>query len=313
LFCRLTFLTFADIIASESYQYYRDGGDGPHNVSESSEDVKAKRLICVKSPEKFERMVFLSNYQNLETIDANTCGISQIDYDLHVKKTSNSIILESLHTLDLSHNNITSIKKHCFYSLQQNLTTLILSNNIITTFSPYAFSNLTKLETLDLSDNSISHINETNFGHLYQLKNFSIANNNLMSLNFHRSFVKSIKLQILNFRNNNIRTIDLNTSLVLRNLMVLDLSDNLKHIHQQYPKLKFLNFSIPLTQVDHSVEIEVLKQQYNRLLIIYIAFSSLLSILTIFLTVKLFYKTNGNEVKAQSPIEINPIYESMTE
>jgi Leucine-rich repeat (LRR) protein len=316
LFCRLTFLTFADIIASESYQYFKDGGYGPHNVSESSEDNGAKLLICVKSPEKFERMVFLNNYQNLETIDANTCRISQIDYDLHVKGTSNSIYLTKLHTLDLSHNNITYIKKHCFYSLQQNLKTLILSNNIITKFAPQAFSHLNNLQTLDLSNNNISFINESSFKDLHQLKNFSVANNNLLKLDV--KLFKSTKLQTLNFRQNNISMINLFTSSVWNDLMILDL--NLTVINEQIPTLKIVNFSVPLPQLDHSIKIKNLTEKYNQMLWIVLCVSSIFSIVAIILTVKLFCKNNYNdenhsksirEAKAQSPIEINPIYESM--
>jgi hypothetical protein len=78
-------------------------------VSESSKDDEAKHLVCVKSPETFKKMAFLDNYPNLETIDANTCGISQIDYDLHIygENVKTSFFLVNLHTLDLSNNNIT--------------------------------------------------------------------------------------------------------------------------------------------------------------------------------------------------------------
>jgi Leucine-rich repeat (LRR) protein len=280
LFSRLTFLTFADIIASESYQYFRDGGDGPHNVSESFKDDKAKHLICVKSSEPYERMAFLNNYQNLETIDANTCGISQIDYDLHLKGTSNSIFLKRLHTLDLSHNNITYVKRHCFYSLLFNLKTLNLSSNIITGFSPQAFHQLKVLKVLDLSKNNISFINESSFKDLHQLKNFSIANNNLLRLDTHL-FANSTRLQTLNFRNNNIKLIDLIIALsVWNHLMILDLSDNGKNIHELFSVLNSLNISLP--QCD---EIKDLKEKCNQMFLIIISVCSLLSVATIVLTI----------------------------
>jgi Leucine rich repeat len=320
LFYRITFLTIPDNIASESYQYFRDGSDGPHNVYESSKDDKAKRLVCVRSLEAFKDMVFLEYLPNLEKIDANTCGISEINYDLHVKSNYSepSIYLKNLATLDLSVNNITFIKQHCFYSLKENLETLNLSSNFITGFSPKAFYDLAKLEFLDLSNNSISFINETSFKDLRQLKNFSIANNKILKLDYHL-FLNSTRLQTLNFRNNNIEMINFYTSSIWGDLMILDLSDNLISINEQFSNLTQLNFSILVPQFDHSIEMKNIIMKYNQMLLMVIFVLSILSIVAIILTVKVFYKTNFNNENrsksnpAQSPIEINPIYESMME
>jgi Leucine-rich repeat (LRR) protein len=296
LFYRLIFLSIANKIACESYQYYRDGNDGPRNVNEYSKDVRAKRLICVKSSEPFKRMVFLNNYPNLETIDANTCGISQIDYNLHIQGSQNSIFLKSLHTLDLSHNNITYIIPNCFYSLLHSLKTLILSHNIITQFAPQAFHHLRVLENLDLSNNNVTFISEKCCKDLQQLKNFSIANNNLHSLHFDL-FVNSTWLQTLNFRNNNITMINFNTSPVWSNLMILDLNNNPKNESEQFPIFKHLNLNVPLSQFSRSVEINDKKshielndyksliEKSNNMLLIVIVISSSLTFVTTILTV----------------------------
>jgi Leucine-rich repeat (LRR) protein len=199
-----------------------------------------EHLICLRSDHPFEKLMFLTKMKNLKTIEANSCGIEEIDYDL-----KDCLFLYHLHTVDLSNNHIGTIKEHCFYTLQHGLKTLDLSNNTITHIAPEAFYHLTRLESLDLSSNNISFINQTSFKDLLRMKNFSIADNNLLILDFHQ-FRNSFHLQTLNFRNNNIRTLNYSES-IWQNMTVLDLSnnpiDNLDFkISNQFPKLQ--NFTL---------------------------------------------------------------------
>jgi Leucine rich repeat/Leucine Rich repeat len=211
-------------IATESYQYDFFTNGYQFNISGKYER-RAKNLFCTKTPNAEESMEFLKYFPNLETIDARSCGISNIDYDAHIN-VSISLLLDRLHSADFSHNQIENIEKNSFFSLQNGLQKLNLSNNIITHFSPEAFNFLRKLEILDLSNNSIAHIKLTSFKDLDQLKEFYFANNQLLGVQFNL-FSYSRHLQILNFSSNQIEVLAFPaTAAVWESLTTLDLSNN---------------------------------------------------------------------------------------
>jgi Leucine-rich repeat (LRR) protein len=209
-------------------------------------------------------MLFLNYFPNLETINANTCGIREIDYNLHTTNPPASFFLNNLHTVDLSNNNIEFIKGYCFNSLQSALRTLNLSSNVITHFAPEAFFYLNQLEILDLSNNLISFIPQDSFKDLHKLKEISIANNKLRRLDFDL-FINSKELLAMNFRENKFETTEYSTS-VWKKLTSLDLdlsSIVIEKIKKQFPKLIISNFSSPLPQYNHSIEMQIPNNHVN--------------------------------------------------
>jgi Leucine-rich repeat (LRR) protein len=214
-------------------------------------------------------MGFLIYLPNLETIDARSCGISKINYDIQHIAGAESLYLNRLHRADFSHNKIERIEKHCFYSLQNGLKTLNLSNNIINNFANEAFYTLRYLEILDLSNNYISSISSFSFNDLDQLKEFYFANNRIQFLQF-ELFSKSPHVQIMNFSSNQIDRISLGSS-VWWNMTFLDLSDNeiLKMdtaIKRKYfPNLKNLILtstpSLPNQPNDYNSKLSLLTQE----------------------------------------------------
>jgi Leucine rich repeat len=338
-FGRITFLTIADRIASETYKYTFQANDGNYygyyvdaNYKHYRYDIK--HLYCESSAEAFGRMVFLYYFTNLETIDANTCGIIEIDYDLHKPNTSASLILNQLHTVDLSNNNIGSIKRYCFYSLQFALKTLNLSSNVITHFAQEAFHDLKVLEILDLSNNRISSIAQDSFKDFHKLKEISIANNQLWFINFDL-FINSKELLTMNFRENKFKTFQFSTS-VWKDLTNLDLDFSFIVINrnkEQFSKLVFPTLSSPLPQCNHSSETVIpenhvnstssdscnvckdLSKKNQEMFLILILVSAIFSTAIIFLMSIIFRKPKVvvNELSAQTPVEMNPIYQSMLE
>jgi Leucine-rich repeat (LRR) protein len=274
-------------------------------------------------------MVFLNTLPNLETIDANTCGIQEIDYDLRTSNSAVSYFLRHLHTLDVSSNNISNIKENCFFSLQM-LKTLNLSNNVISYFAPEAFHHLWILEVLDLSNNSITHINETSFRDLARLEEFSLANNRLQMLNFHL-FSNSSHLRTLNFHANHIVMLNYSTT-IWKYTSVLDLSnnlifkpDNIKTINEQFPHLRILNISIGLQQCDNQIKIaypnlhvdyscsdfERSISQYNRNFLILICLAFVYAIVLIVVVGKMFYQpkevVNRDEEQMAQPVTLTDV------
>jgi Leucine-rich repeat (LRR) protein len=259
-------------------------------VNENTGDGKAKHLFCARSTEFFRKMVFLYNFPNLVTIDANTCGISEIDYDLHinVQGKPTSFFLNGVHTIDLSHNNISYIKQHCFMTLQSGLEKLNLSSNVIIRFAPEAFYHLKKLEILDLSNNRISSIHQTSFKDLLPLKSVSMADNNLLSLDFYL-FHNSDGLQFLNLHNNSIGALNFYTS-VSRNLIILGLTKSAisnmktKSIYEQFSNLESQNLSIFSAQRDY----ENLADKYNQMLLALVFVSFIFPIGLIFMIFQIY-------------------------
>jgi Leucine-rich repeat (LRR) protein len=271
---RSIFLTLLKGISSEYYEfnYFKGVARFPDTIATKQET--AKHLFCNKSSEPKPNMDFLIHLPNLETIDARSCGISKINYDIHIIDGAESLYLNRLHRADFSHNKIESIERYCFNSLQNGLKTLNLSNNIITKFAEGAFYTLKKLEILDLSNNKISSFNFNSFNDLDQLKAFYFANNRLRVLHF-ELFFKSLHLQMMNFSSNRIEKITCGSS-VWRYLNTLDFSEN-KILQMDtdikskcFPNLKNFIFtstplSLPNQTNDYDSELSSLTQESETL------------------------------------------------
>jgi Leucine-rich repeat (LRR) protein len=329
-------------VSSEYYEFiYFDGG-GRFPDSIVTEEKNAKHLFCKKSTEPKPDMNFLTQLPNLETIDARSCGISKINYNIPIIAGGESFHLERLDRADFSHNKIEGIEKFCFYSLQNGLTTLNLSNNIITKFAEEAFYNLKVLEILDLSNNNISSIILNSFKDLGQLKEFYFANNQLRVLHC-ELFSKSLHMQIMNFKSNQIERITCSRS-VWQKMSTLDFSENkilqmnIDIKNKCFPNLKNLFFtskpSLPnrpdnepsnntTQQSDSSTnEYSELAKKGKLTEIFLFSYITLITILILIIVFQL-YRTqnqhNKNQHKSQSSttnadqVEMNPIYARMDE
>jgi Leucine-rich repeat (LRR) protein len=303
-----------------------------------------KNLICKNSSEPKENMNFLIYLSYLETIDAHSCGIKNINYNIHIIAGVKGLYLDQLHTVDLSHNKIESIGEHCFYSLQTGLKTLNLSNNIITNFATEAFYVLKNLENLDLSNNNIAYINPTSFKDLKNLKVFNLAYNHLQILDF-ELFSNSIHLKIMNFGSNQIDRIFFATS-VWKSMITLDLSNN--NIFEmdpttksnRFPNLKNLILSkttmkpdilpTPTNQPNDtkqesngtSIEHDALIKKSERTAIFLYLYITIITTLILFIVFQLYCtpkRANNSQHKSQpsttnaDQVEINPIYAHMDE
>jgi Leucine-rich repeat (LRR) protein len=336
-------MTFIPEVSSEYYEFnYFDNGTLFNYTGK--EEKTAKNLICKNSSEPKENMNFLIKLPNLETIDARSCGIKNINYDIHIITGVKSLHLDRLHTADFSHNKIEYIGENRYYSLQYGLKTLNLSNNVITNFATEAFYFLKNLENLDLSNNNITHINPASFKDLKQLKEFNLTNNHLPILDF-ELFCNSIQLQIMNFGSNQIDEIFFATS-IWRNMTTLDLSNNKistmdpNTTSKHFPNLKNLilrkttnkpdilttptnqpnditqESTLPTTEHD-----DLIKKSKHTEIFLYL-YITIITTLILFIVFKLICtpkRANNSQHKSQpsttnaDQVEINPIYAHMDE
>ncbi len=86
-----------------------------------------------------------------------------------------------LHTLDLSHNSLKEIQKHCFYSTQ-NLIILLLAYNKIFSLHLECFTGLTILKSLDLSFNLLTSLRATTFSVVRGLKLLNLLGNEIQMI-----------------------------------------------------------------------------------------------------------------------------------
>jgi Leucine-rich repeat (LRR) protein len=340
---RLSSLTLIPEVSSEYYEFNKLD-DGPLFNYTGKKEYSARNLICKNSSKPKENMNFLVNLTNLETIDARSCGIKNINYDIHIIAGKTGLYLNSLHRADFSHNKIESIEKNRFYSLKNGLKTLNLSNNVIENFATEAFYNLKNLENLDLSNNNITHINPTSFKDLKQLKEFNLANNHLQILYF-ELFSNSGKLQIMNFASNQIDEFNFATS-VWRSMITLDLSNNKIFLMDPYiksyrfPNLKNLILSkttkkpnilpTPTNQPNDTkqkanettTEHDALIKKSERTAIFLYLYITIITTLILFIVFQLYCtskRANNSQHKSQptttnvDQVEINPIYSHMDE
>jgi Leucine-rich repeat (LRR) protein len=132
--------------------------------------------------------------------------------------------LTELQYLDLSTNNISSIDGEVFYS-NQNLTCLRLANNRLTEINAATFSTLNLLQRLDLSNNKIASIQPEMFHNNADLQWLSLADNILTEVD-PLTFQKQRKLSYLDLSRNVITQIEKGTFCKNAELESLLLADN---------------------------------------------------------------------------------------
>ena len=132
--------------------------------------------------------------------------------------------LNSITSLDLSGQGITSLNEGDFRGLS-NLQTLNLSNNSLSTLSSGVFTGLTNLQTLNLSNNSLSTLSSGVFTGLTNLQTLNLSNNSLSTLSS-GVFTGLTNLQALNLSNSSISSLPSGVFSELTNLQILNLSTN---------------------------------------------------------------------------------------
>ncbi|XP_077556355.1 uncharacterized protein LOC144170437 isoform X1 [Haemaphysalis longicornis] len=127
----------------------------------------------------------------------------------------------SLHTLDLSQNNLTTVPSTALQDLP-SLTALNLSYNQITELNGYSFKNISSLTVLSLRGNEISSVAVGAFFHLERLKDLDLSSNKLTS--FDSSAFGKTALETLRLASNSLKSVSLERSLT--QLRHVDLSHN---------------------------------------------------------------------------------------
>lgn len=155
--------------------------------------------------------------------------------------------------LDISNSRVFDISTDYFNSLESSLTHLYVSKNHLANISQDVFGSLGQLQWLDLSENLIHHIDPDVFHRLTKLQ-VNTYPQKYFPLNFF--FFSNYKFfqQILNLRNNNIFDIPPSTFNSMKNLRIVDLSENeLKYL----PELLFRDDSLESVSISRNEFIKI--------------------------------------------------------
>lgn len=128
--------------------------------------------------------------------------------------------LYELHTIDLSHNNLTNIFNGVFQTLF-SLRSLNLSSNQMGEIKAATFGTLPTLLEMHLDRNGLRAVARGAFTKLSSLRSLTVAHNELP-----RIFDIPISLNALYMRDNRVTDIPIRTWPVMNSLLDLDLRDN---------------------------------------------------------------------------------------
>ena len=101
---------------------------------------------------------------------------------IQFKDICRCVLCEKLILFDVSFNQISSVRQHCFQGYKQ-LTALLLNDNLITNMQSQSFFGLFHLKLLNLSNNNILNIPQFIFSYTSYISMISIRNNPLLSIN----------------------------------------------------------------------------------------------------------------------------------
>ncbi|XP_023950342.1 toll-like receptor 3 [Bicyclus anynana] len=172
---------------------------------------------------------FSVTYNKLETINFNQLLVNSlktvnISHNLITTIEFSSVESTSMiTTIDLSYNSLESIPNNCF-AMYLRLKYLDLSFNKIENFDILTFEGIAQLEILKLSNNKILEIGQ-NFARFMKLKDLSLDHNQLTTLT-DVNLRTLISLERLNLSSNMIKHIEDQSLSTLTNLEQLDLSYN---------------------------------------------------------------------------------------
>ncbi|UJR10560.1 hypothetical protein I4U23_014760 [Adineta vaga] len=143
----------------------------------------------------------------LTRLDLSYNQISSIDnltFERHPHGYAGPFLIDYL---DLSHNQLTILKSHCF-SYLVNLRLLKLQHNQIYSLSANVWTGLYRLKYLDLSHNSIENITQIFYNaYLNELNQLKLTSNNISQLNS-CEFLTLKALNKLDLSNNNLSNLD---------------------------------------------------------------------------------------------------------
>ena len=123
-----------------------------------------------------ERSSF-NEFENLQLLSLTNCGL----IDEYFSYSSGFYNLQSLNSLCLSHNFLTSIPKRPLRNLP-GLKVLDLNGNMINRIRRSDLQEFTSIEVLDLSDNMITSISPRTFNGLTSITSLHLASNQLRNL-----------------------------------------------------------------------------------------------------------------------------------
>ena len=184
--------------------------------------------ICGRTPKVENKILTLagsssceavseSRFNSITSLDLSRQGITSL-------KEGDFRGLSNLQTLNLSNNSLSILSSGVFTGLT-NLQTLNLSNNSLSTLSSGVFTGLTNLQTLNLSNNSLSTLSSGVFTGLTNLQTLNLSNNSLSTLSS-GVFTGLTNLQTLNLSNSSISSLPSGVFSELTNLQILNLNSN---------------------------------------------------------------------------------------
>jgi len=138
-------------------------------------------------------------------------------------KTLSRLVLNSVESLYLAHNEIVAINPETFVKIT-TLKTLSLKDNNLQTLDEKSFRGLKNLKNLDLSYNELQTLDEKSFNGLRNLENLDLSHNNLTNLS-PRTFSALQSLNTLSLSHNKIENLE-GEIFSIQKLQTLDVSFN---------------------------------------------------------------------------------------
>lgn len=253
------------------------------NIREESvllENFKgAKTLIITQAQTTNIPQKIINRFPPLDKLDLSKNSFTELNFD-DIENT-----LTTLAVLDVSSNNITTLKSNVF-AKTTNLKELYLSRNQISTLASTVFFSLSKLVTLDISHNQIKTIVQDNtFGLLRNLRYIYLNHNGITRLR--TSFANVTSLVELDVSHNDLKdwsltfasgsTVKLNLAYCgLKNAYSsaadkeeLDLEGNMieaMKITGRVTRLRANNNTIRQVEIDPSIRLEALELANNFIL-----------------------------------------------
>ena len=209
-------------------------------------------LIEFRILSKYESLYKLNlSYNLLSTIDRQTFkglkNINKTDGSVIIEMSFNQVFLIKQHsfldcqfigTLNLHHNNLTSICNYTFEGLYF-VSEIDLCCNTISIID--GFGHLSKLESLDLSDNRLTEVHDLTFKYLYSLKDLFLSKNDIMAISnsaFMLKMLETLELQMNNiesmswevlYSNKSLTSKDNTDDWVKLNLSHNDINETIEH------------------------------------------------------------------------------------
>jgi Leucine rich repeat len=156
-------------------------------------------------PAKKLNKTYLITMIELRELEAEDCGLTQMDLQFPANEKNEIPIFSKLTTLNLKNNRISKIQHGCFESARV-LKQLDLYKNDISMTEQFAWGGLKELEQMDLSSNQMIHL-DYEFEYLPKLKTLDLSRNRLSYVDLNK-FKNNSNLMHLNIKRNNIKRME---------------------------------------------------------------------------------------------------------